>query len=89
MRRTYGRLPASSRHVEVRILPLRSNFMSKTEDYRIEILMRLTQSYAPYTSLKTPVNFEMAESLARYLKRQGSAGRIMEVSSGKIIEEWP
>lgn len=74
--------------MEVRILPLRSNFMSKAEDYRVEILMSLTISYAPYTSLKTPVDLEMAESLGRYLKRQRSPGRIVEVSSGRIIEEW-
>jgi hypothetical protein len=62
--------------------------MSETDDCRVEILMDVTQTYAPYTSLKTPVTLEMAAALGRYLKRQNSAGRIVEVSSGRVIDQW-
>jgi len=62
--------------------------MIKLDIYRVEILLSLTGTYASYTSLKIPVSFDMAKSLSQYLKRQKSAGRIVEVSSGKVVEQW-
>lgn len=50
--------------------------------------MRTTGTYAEYTSLKVPVVREFADSLVRYLKRQGSPGRLVAVPSQIVIEEW-
>jgi len=62
--------------------------MSKLTGYRVDILMSLTQTYAPYTSQKTPIDLDMAKSLAAYLKRQKSAGRIVCVMNGEVLDEW-
>lgn len=60
--------------------------------YRVDIKSNITGSYMEYTSLKIPVTLEMARSLAAHLKRgdgkNNTAGRIVEVPSGKVIEEW-
>jgi hypothetical protein len=44
--------------------------------------------FIEYTAIKIPVTLEMAEALGRGLKRQGAAGRIVEVPGEKIVEEW-
>lgn len=57
-------------------------------DFRVDFLLDVTQTYAPYTYRKRPVSWEMADSLGRYLQRQGSKGRIVSFSENKIIREW-
>lgn len=56
--------------------------------YRIDILLKLTGTYAEYTALKVPVDLEYAESLVRYLKRQHSPGRLVAVPEERIVETW-
>jgi len=56
--------------------------------FRVDLKLTTTGTYIEYTSLKVPVTLEMAEALGRGLKRQGAAGRIVEVPDEKIIESW-
>lgn len=64
----------------------------KVKGYRVDIKINETGAYVEYTSLKNPVTLEMAYSLARYLHRQDSPGRIVEVTgangSGRVIDHW-
>ena len=56
--------------------------------YRVDVWLTLPQSYTEYTALRAPVTLAMAEALARGLKRQGAAGRIVTVPGGEVVEEW-
>lgn len=62
--------------------------MRKLTGFRVDFLVDMTQHYAPYTYPKLPVTREMAQSLGDHLKRIGSAGRIVDVTTGEIISEW-
>jgi hypothetical protein len=54
--------------------------------YRVDLVIS-TGSYAPYTSRKG-TDLGMAKSLAENLKRQSTGGRIVELPSGTVVEEW-
>jgi hypothetical protein len=54
--------------------------------YRVDVLTTIG-TYTPYTS-KRGVGLPMATSLADGLKRQKNGGRIVELPSGKLIDEW-
>jgi hypothetical protein len=55
--------------------------------YRVDIrLVDAGGVLAPYSANR--IDFDMAEALAAHLKRNNSAGRIVEVPSGNVIEEW-
>ena len=62
--------------------------MSKPKGFVVEIKLALTGKFVPYTSTKRPVDGGMARSLADYLKRQNSPGRLVRVPEGEIIDEW-
>jgi hypothetical protein len=55
--------------------------------YRVDILLP-TQGYAEYTS-RRGVALAMAESLAAHLKRNQTGGRVVEIPSGLVLDEWP
>lgn len=54
--------------------------------YRVDVLTSIG-SYSEYTS-KRGVGLPMATSLADGLKLQKNGGRIVELPSGRIIDEW-
>jgi hypothetical protein len=54
--------------------------------YRVDLVIS-TGGYAPYTS-REGTDLGMAQSLAAGLKRQSTAGRIVELPSGAVVEEW-
>ena len=58
------------------------------QGYRVDIWIKETKSYAPYTGPKRPVTFAMAYAYRNYLKRGHAGGRVVEVPSQKVIEEW-
>jgi hypothetical protein len=59
----------------------------KPPAYRVDIrLVDAGGVLAPYSADR--IDRDMAESLAAHLKRNNSAGRIVEVPSGKVIESW-
>lgn len=78
----------SKRLRDLRQAEARAEAEAKVIGYRVDILMNETQTYAEYTALKKPVEREFADSLVRYLKRQSSPGRLVEIPSQKVIEEW-
>jgi hypothetical protein len=58
----------------------------KPTSYRVDQTLP-TGGYGTYTS-PHGVGFSMAESLAAHLKKHGTGGRIVELPSGNVIEEW-
>jgi hypothetical protein len=56
--------------------------------FRVDLKLTTTGTYIEYTSLKVPVTLEMTEALGRGLKRQGAAGRIVELPGARIVESW-
>ena len=54
---------------------------------KVEIKLSSTGTYVPYTSSKNYLDIEMAKSLASYLKRQNSPGRLV-ASDGQILDQW-
>jgi hypothetical protein len=54
--------------------------------YRVDVLTTIG-TYTTYTS-ERGVGLPMATSLANGLKRQQNGGRIVELPSGKVIDEW-
>ena len=54
--------------------------------YRVDLIIS-TGGYAAYTS-PHGIDLPMAQSLASGLKRQSTGGRIVELPSGKVIDEW-
>lgn len=59
---------------------------SKPITYRVDVLTTIG-TWACYTALKG-TDKAMADSLANGLKRQGAAGRMVELPSGVVLEEW-
>jgi hypothetical protein len=55
--------------------------------YRVDIFIPGTGSYTPYTAPKG-TGLPLCESLASHLKRNGAGGRIIELPSGVVKEEW-
>jgi len=55
--------------------------------YRVDIKSLLTGNYFPYTPSRG-IDRAMAESLAEHVKRGGSAGRLVETPSEKVLDEW-
>jgi hypothetical protein len=55
--------------------------------FRVDVMLP-HDAYAEYTSRKG-VDFGMATALGNYLKWRKAGGRIVEVCSGNVIEEWP
>ena len=43
--------------------------------------------WAEYTSLKRPVELEMAESLAEHLRRNKTAAMVVNAATGEIVKE--
>ena len=62
--------------------------ISKISGFRVDLKSALTGKFMEYTSLKVPVTFQMACSLATHLKRSRTGGRIVEIPSGRVVEEW-
>jgi hypothetical protein len=58
----------------------------KPTSYRVDVLTSIG-TYTEYTS-KKGVGLAMATSLADGLKRQKNGGRIVELPSGIIKDEW-
>lgn len=58
----------------------------KPTTYRVDLIIS-TGSYAPYTSGKG-TSRGMADSLASGLKRQETGGRIVELPSGTVLDQW-
>lgn len=56
--------------------------------YRIDILIKETNLWYPYTYHKRPITLEMAEALARGLKRQNAPGRIIQIPEEIVKDEW-
>jgi len=54
----------------------------------VEIKLTITGKYSEYTSHKNPITLEMGKSLAAYLKKQNSPGRLLSFPEGKVIDEW-
>lgn len=54
--------------------------------YRVDLVVS-TGSYANYTSRKG-TSLGMAEAYARGLKRQQTAGRIVQLPSETVVEAW-
>lgn len=55
--------------------------------YRVDVKLALTGSFAEYTSARG-TTLGMATSLALHLKRSGSAGRLVKMPSGEVLDEW-
>jgi len=58
----------------------------KRTTYRVDLVIS-TGNYASYTS-REGTDLGMAQSLATGLKRQSQGGRIVELPSGNVIDEW-
>jgi hypothetical protein len=58
----------------------------KPTTYRVDLIVS-TGDYASYTSGKG-TSLAMAQSLASGLKRQETGGRIIELPSGTVLEQW-
>ena len=56
--------------------------------YRVDVKSTLTGTWFPYTAKNTPLDRAIAESLAEHVKRGGSAGRLVEVPTEKVLDEW-
>lgn len=54
--------------------------------YRVDVLTTIG-TYTPYTS-KAGVGLAFATSLADGLKRQKNGGRVVELPSGVVKDEW-
>jgi hypothetical protein len=54
--------------------------------YRVDLMLAIG-SYAEYTS-KKGTSLAMATSLANGLKRNNTGGRIVELPSNTVIDEW-
>ena len=54
--------------------------------YRVDQILP-TGAYGSYTS-KHGVARAFADSLAGHLKRNGTGGRLVELPSGAVVEEW-
>lgn len=63
-------------------------FKAKESGYQVLMLIRETGLYAAYTSKKRPLDLGMAHAYRAALERQGQAGRVIELPSGKVTEEW-
>lgn len=55
--------------------------------YIVYLKLAATGRYAEYTSLKRPVGWEMAESLAEHLRRNKTAAMIVKAQTGEIVKE--
>ena len=62
--------------------------MPKPSGFVVEIKLALTGKFAAYTSTKRPLDEGMAKSLADYLKRQNSSGRLVKMPEGEIVDAW-
>lgn len=60
----------------------------KLEGYQVKFLVKLTGVLAPYTSAKRPLDLEMAHAYRSHLERSLTSGQIIDLSTGKIVEEW-
>jgi hypothetical protein len=58
----------------------------KPATYRVDLVIS-TGGYAPYTS-REGTDLGMARSLAAGIKKQSTGGRIVELPSGVVLEEW-
>jgi hypothetical protein len=54
--------------------------------YRVDFRLSTTGALVPYSADK--VELGMALGLAEHLKRNHTGGRVVEVPSGKVIEDW-
>jgi hypothetical protein len=54
--------------------------------YRVDVIVP-TGGYVEYTS-RRGVAKGMATSLADHLKRNGAGGRMVELPSGEVLDEW-
>lgn len=59
----------------------------KTAGYIVFLKLTTTGHYAEYTSLKRPVEREMAESLAEHLRRNKTAAMIVDARTGEIVKQ--
>lgn len=62
--------------------------MTNLLKWRVDLWQHQVGFFMEYTSLKTPVDREMAESLAQGLVRQGAGCRIVRVPDEQVVVEW-
>jgi hypothetical protein len=56
--------------------------------YRVDVLSVETETYETYSGGAVPLTLGMATSLATHLKRSKAGGRVVEMLSGRVIDEW-
>ncbi len=56
--------------------------------FQVQVLVNETGLYTAYSSQKRPESWEMAESLAAWLKKSGAGGRIVDLSNGGTVDQW-
>lgn len=56
--------------------------------FRLDIKSTTTGTFIPYSHRDGHPSLEMIEALARGLKRQHQPGRIVELPSGEILDQW-
>lgn len=60
----------------------------QVEGYQVLFFVKLTGKWAPYTSAKRPLDLGMARAYRAHLERSTTAGKIVDLATGNVIEEW-
>lgn len=61
--------------------------MKSSSGYIVFMRLATTGRYIEYTSLKRPVEREMAESLAEHLRRNKTGAMVVDSRTGEIVKE--
>jgi hypothetical protein len=55
--------------------------------YRVDVQSTTTDEYESFSG-RLPVTRAMADSLAEHLRRSKAGGRVVEVRTGEVVDEW-
>jgi hypothetical protein len=61
---------------------------TKLEGYQVLFYITDLGTYESFTSKKRPLDLGMARAYRAHLERSGTAGKIIDLSDGKTVEEW-
>lgn len=61
---------------------------SQVEGYQVMFMLKVTGHWAPYTSAKRPLDLAMARAYRAHLERSRTAGQILDLATGRVVEEW-
>ena len=61
---------------------------TQTQGYQVLFLITDLGKYEAYTSRKRPLDLGMARAYRAHLERSGTSGRIVDLETKEVVEEW-